>query len=380
MAVQAVIGHHQTYQHGYFTALHHAVQMGHVDMVALFLDHDTFVDSRDSQNQTPLSIAAKSRSEKSLEIMALLIGRRCTIDAEDTEGLTPLLHGCCNGNAQAVSILLDNGANHETRSIDGSNALHYTFQSLLDNGDRQSIAFQLLQKGLDPLQLNNEGYASLHYALDTSRPSFVFNRDLKIEKIPPYPYYFWTRRLPRPWLTQLFHVFRRRVPEERFKQLVRHEPGKPWSPLCRMAAAGEQEALANIISLGEDPDAIGSPNGTALMAACAYGRLEAVKILVRQGARIDMTHQLRRYSAVESAKSNGQILRWLLVERHLEQKRLANFAATGDCVSSLCPWGGMVQKQVLIEGGLGRKNDESMKAHVIRLASWKKSMRGKVHS
>jgi hypothetical protein len=57
-----------------------------------------------------------------------------------------------------------------------------------------------------------------------------------------------------------------------------------------MFTACQRDAVTNILSLGEDIDTLGAPNGTALMVACEHGLLGIVKVLVHDWAAIDVTH------------------------------------------------------------------------------------------
>jgi hypothetical protein len=78
---------------------------------------------------------------------------------------------------------------------------------------------------------------------------------------------------------------------------------------------------------GADIDLPRGPVGTPVMAACIYGRLEALKILVEAGATLLYTEDndlgdTVTYSALEKAKLFPKLQRWLLVERWTERKAI----------------------------------------------------------
>lgn len=68
--------------------------------------------------------------------------------------------------------------------------------------------------------------------------------------------------------------------------------------------------------------------GSPVMAACTYGRLEALKLLVYAGASllytdVDEDGDAVVYSAFEKATLFPKVQRWLLVERWAERKRIS---------------------------------------------------------
>ena len=85
-----------------------------------------------------------------------------------------------------------------------------------------------------------------------------------------------------------------------------------------------------------------APAGTPLMVACMYGRLAAVKLLVRLGALLWYEKNGSIVSAVQAALPFPHIVRWLMVERFTELRLLSpcqssspgNVGSTIDAV----PW------------------------------------------
>jgi ankyrin repeat protein len=183
----------------------------------------------DYAGNTPLSLVARSHHKEAIRILKLLLSRKFTIDLKDRWRWTPLLRGCRSGNAEAVSILLENVAKRDTKTNNGFNALHMATVLITHPGKpckRSRIVHQLVQNGLNPLELNEQQFALLHYALVLASQSFVLNAELGLEDIPPFPRTYWSNNKPKPWLNRTFRLFRRRIPEERFKRLVQRETGK----------------------------------------------------------------------------------------------------------------------------------------------------------
>ncbi len=66
----------------------------------------------------------------------------------------------------------------------------------------------------------------------------------------------------------------------------------------------------------------GGHHGTSLMGASAFGRLEAVKFLVRNGALIAYEKNREVVSALQKARHFPDVIRWLLVGRFQEGPKL----------------------------------------------------------
>jgi ankyrin repeat protein len=88
------------------------------------------------------------------------------------------------------------------------------------------------------------------------------------------------------------------------------------------AAQGNAKIVALLVKSGADVDALGGPFGYPLVAACLYGRLEAVKMLVRLGASLlhDRADIARNFG--RAASLHKEIIRWLLVDRYTDQRKL----------------------------------------------------------
>jgi len=70
---------------------------------------------------------------------------------------------------------------------------------------------------------------------------------------------------------------------------------------------------------GAELETEGGDYGTPLMGACAAGRLQAVKLLARKGAKMLYCNEHgRSFSALRAAKYFPEIVQWLLVGRYTE--------------------------------------------------------------
>ncbi|KAJ3113108.1 hypothetical protein HDU96_003783, partial [Phlyctochytrium bullatum] len=95
--------------------LHLAAKLGHLDVVRVLLEQGADVDCTDSQNSTPLILAAYARKE-SLAIAQLLIEKGANIDARDKDGSTSLHAAVQQDQINVVRLLLESGANVDCRN------------------------------------------------------------------------------------------------------------------------------------------------------------------------------------------------------------------------------------------------------------------------
>jgi ankyrin repeat protein len=103
------------------TALHRAASRGHLNAVALLLDHGAKVDATDGEGVTPL-ILASYRGQT--EVVKLLLQRGAAVNArEKRNGLSSLSHAVGRGDKELVSVLLAHGADPLLKSADGRTPL-----------------------------------------------------------------------------------------------------------------------------------------------------------------------------------------------------------------------------------------------------------------
>ncbi|KAI8627992.1 hypothetical protein F5Y19DRAFT_439157 [Xylariaceae sp. FL1651] len=120
-----------------------------------------------------------------------------------------------------------------------------------------------------------------------------------------------------------------------------------------------------LLSCGVDVEFEGSPEGTALLAACANGALNTVKCLVRHGAKLSYTISNRYRSAVISAAAHKDVLHWIMIGRFYDQLQIASQSF----------WGPQMEKvpskplptYVVLSGRLRRQKRESSLDYCMRL-------------
>jgi ankyrin repeat protein len=81
----------------------------------------------------------------------MLIKAGCDINAKDKNHWTPLMNACYWGNEESAMVLLQAGADVQSRNIDGRAALHEVCRSPVQNKEEilARIAYKLIQNGCD---------------------------------------------------------------------------------------------------------------------------------------------------------------------------------------------------------------------------------------
>jgi ankyrin repeat protein len=162
-----------------FTALMAAAKNGRIEIVNKLLDQKVNVDAQSKQGVTALMLAAENNQG---EIVDLLLKKNADPNLQDQTGWSALMKAVYQGNARCVEalaararqevnrgllvaaltghqeiakILLDNGAEVDTRADDGRTPLMLA----AGKGDDDLVAF-LLKAGADPTLTDKSGAAA----------------------------------------------------------------------------------------------------------------------------------------------------------------------------------------------------------------------------
>jgi casein kinase I family protein HRR25 len=92
-------------------------------MILVLLENGHDLDSKDNCDRTPLCYAA-FKGQKA--VVQLLLDKGAELESKDIEcGQTPLSYAAENGHKEVVELLLDNGAKLESKDKDGQTPLSY---------------------------------------------------------------------------------------------------------------------------------------------------------------------------------------------------------------------------------------------------------------
>ena len=104
--------------------LHIAVKKGHLDLIALLIEHGADIECRKKDGLTALLYAV---GYKNIDALQILIdhGANVNTPAIVKDAITPLQKACADGSKNIVEMLLKNGVDIEAKNSHGKTALRY---------------------------------------------------------------------------------------------------------------------------------------------------------------------------------------------------------------------------------------------------------------
>lgn len=332
---------------------------------------------------TPLNCAAYSGS---FRVLQLLLRHNASLESKDVDGWTPLMNACVYGGRATFELLAAQDPPLGQNDHIGDNLLAISTDTRRSERLDLSIFNFLLDNGVDLHQENVHGSSAAHNILANK---CQFHLRLALQR---YPTLLHPSRIhwldPKVWngltgisgvmsVVRSLHLLHRYFGVEQITAaLNRVVPGN-YSFLWLAASLGSLEEIRLLLSMGSNLEHEAGEEGTPLVAACAYRRLDAVKLLVRYGANLQYESRGNRRGAVAAAQRFPEILRWLLVGRFTDQRRLKD-SGRNECSSSFSVWSGIRQVGVLIQWQWKQGRHETMMDYAHRLHGIRIGLRGTV--
>ena len=381
-----------------YTPLHYAIE--DIPTIKLLVSHGADVNICGSYEALPLHMAAHVNN---VEAAQYLLDKGSFLESRDRYGQTPLEVAVFRGSFDIFELLVKREATVK-RTVarsrwTGNNVLFLCCRALGEHRDedRVRILLVLLRIGLNPDKVNISRVAPAHIVLPVHALRGLFlSRTLSLEGTPPIfcENLRYSERIRAAFDDDKFHLLVRAYGKETVARVINIHPAvdsESCSPLCFAASDNSIPMMQNMILIGADIEFEGCMSGTALMAACDYGRLDAVKFLVRRGARLlyscDKGSEGRpplHRSAIVAAREHPDVLRWLLVERHTEQLKIMGRAENGDHAASsegsneVHCWSGPTRAGMTLRTSEGRQIWESSLQWLAKLRRIRQDLSGRV--
>jgi ankyrin repeat protein len=327
------------------TALHLAANINNISAVEELLSYGCNVDALDDNLDTPLHIAARKGNTA---ILNVLVKKGANIASQNCRRETPAMVAAQNGKLSILERLYELGLDDGHRNLYGFSIMH-----LAALGNSQVFAY-LLNLGFDPyIEDEQLRCTPLHFACDSiwSYPSFstlLCNANIELAgfRIALFPLLF-NRTL------RSVKMFIRRIGPEAARRLInyRSEAGDCRKPLLYEAImCGTTSVIDVLIDAGAELELEDERIGTPLVVACSMGRLNEVKRLVFAGARVGSKKGARSLSALKAAEKFPDVVKWLLVGRFFEQRKLEQ-SPNSDSGCEEKSWAGSWSAKVLLPLG-----------------------------
>lgn len=308
------------------TPLMTAAGTGSVRAIQLLIEHGADVNARETLGgQTALMWAI---SERHPEAAKALIEHGADVRARSTGGFTPLLFAAQQGDTAAAQLLLQAGADIDdpTGAVQ-SNRGAFTaagYMRVIESrgqitplllatiSGQEEMAIFLAEHGANPNASDSSG-SVLHYAV---RKGIVYVNRLDSNGMGDSPL------ARQPNMTRLAKVLLENGANPNVRLKRNPESGSLISPvgatpLVLAAASSDVELVRMLLDHGADASVATEKNTTALMLAAGVGRsedrlpgdeagaLEAIKLLVANGAMPDAVNQDDAQTALHGAARIG---------------------------------------------------------------------------
>lgn len=327
------------------TPLHRAVAERRLDVVWLLLTHNARTDTRDDEGKTPMAHAHGCPPAESMlrhgtstallraveadraDIVEALIGAGADKEVRNEKGFVALIVATIQGSWNAARVLIEHGADTDVYGDMGNGVIHMAAHRgpadfmgfLLDRGlpinyqnhwggtplleaaerdGRDEVIALLLERGADPAPRNNAGYTPLGLASKAGKTKVVkmiLDRMKGRELLSPR-----TRsdHGPAGWapLAEASHHAHpecvRLLLEAGSEVNVGNHDNTPlhlllWPTDAVRTVADRVEVMRLLLEAGASLDAKGPSEITPLAAACRWGSLPLVQLLIDAGADVD---------------------------------------------------------------------------------------------
>ncbi len=289
--------------------IHIAVGSGNIEIVQILLEAGAYIDAGDSDNSTPLGVAAIRRQS---EMVTFLIAQGADVNRRDRKGDYPLSFAAYGTDEAIIQQLLDAGADIFFRNPNGETLMHVA----AGRGLTQFTEY-LLEHGNDFDARTGDGVTPLAYACRRGHIEIV---QMLIDKgadvdpsndqnASPMDMCMWENRVEaarlllqngaevdkRGWnnRTTLFTAANHASVEMVNLMLeqgadVNHRSDDGTTALVGVAASGQADKVQALLNAGADPNlGIDNSGRTALQVASLGGHLETCQLLLNEGAKAD---------------------------------------------------------------------------------------------
>ena len=223
------------------TALHTAAAFGSAQLVSLLLRHGANVNAATPQGITPLNLAISGRRRAAVRLLTRSPG--VDLDAAEDDGRTALHFAAAAGSHSIVRLLLEHGADPNTRSVFGESPLHHA----ADHGN-VGLVDVLIDHGADPHARTSQLHTPAHAPAQLNHA----------------------------------HVLQRLLARGADPNLGDDDL---WTPLRTAAEYGSKESVIVLLDGGADINALDEVDWTPLDAAIAFDEEEVAEILRSRGGK-----------------------------------------------------------------------------------------------
>lgn len=282
----------------YVYPLHLAATTGDVEIVKIILPSNERIDCLNGNGETPLHRAAEFNHAAVIDI---LISNGADIERKDRNDFTPLLMSANHGHVEAIECLLRHNANLHATDKDDKTAVYWAVQqnkpnavmSLLKDPRSHSLISRTDRYGNSLLHIATlKGYVFITQCLlDIGAPIELKN---EMEQTP-------------------LHLAAWHGRTKIVKDLIKHsktainsEDEEGNTPLHMAALAGHDNVIKALLEVGANIEARNSHLWTPLDCAASRGFINSVRILLDAGCPID-PQEKNKTTPLHLAAASGSV-------------------------------------------------------------------------
>ena len=263
-----------------FTALHRAVERGHLEIVHLLIKAGCKVDAVNGEGRTALMIASNNNKVKIIEV---LISVGCIVNVVDNAGETALHKAVKGGHLEIVHLLIKAGCNVNVANKVGETALHRA----VERGHLEIVHLLINYKaGCNVNVANKVGETALHRAVERGHLEIVhllIKAGCNVNVANKVGETALHRAVERGHL-KIVHL------------LINYKAGcnvnvankVSETALHRAVERGHLEIVHLLIKAGCNVNVANKVGETALHRAVERGHLEIVHLLIKAGCKVDV--------------------------------------------------------------------------------------------
>jgi ankyrin repeat protein len=317
------------------TPLSWAAQYGKKAVVDMLLDNGTGLLSEDKDYcQEQLLVAAWYGHEPMIKL--LLEKGEANVNFKDESGRTPLSWAAEKGCGAVVNMLLNKGADLESRDKTGQTPLSWAAQY-----GEKVVVDMLLDKGASPLSKDKD------YRNEQLSVAAWYGHELMIKlllenRMADVNFKDKGGRTPLSWAAQEGHLaVVERLLQKKVNVNVEAASYNGRTALQAAAEGGHLAVVERLLQAKANVNAAAAYNGrTALQAAAGRGHLAVVERLLQEKANVNAAAAPGGRTALQAAAGGGHLA---VVERLLQAKANVNAAAAS--------YNGRTALQAAAEGG-----------------------------
>lgn len=214
-----------------------------------------------NNNKNTLFYAAKNGY---INVFKLLVSKGHDVNAQNEEGLTPLMLASIEGHTKLVEFLISEGCDVSLSDNSGGTALMWAML----NGKLDIVKLILKNGPKFDFKDRNVNWSELDLAVESGNPRMV-------------------------------------------KLLLNEGLIDTNSALIKAAEHNKIKIIKNLLKIGADVNSTGNEGITPLMAAAANGNIKTVKLLIKNGADVNAVEKKGNWTVLDYAQPYPEIIKVL---------------------------------------------------------------------